>query len=216
MHQRLATAALLATSLLLGGCQTAYYATMERFGVEKRDILVDRVEEARESQEEAKEQFESALDEFIAVTGYDGGDLEAQYRKLKDAFEDSESRAEDVHERIDKVEAVAEALFEEWEAEIDQYTSTSLKRQSQRQLKDTKSRYRQLLSAMKRAEKRIDPVLNAFRDRVLYLKHNLNARAIGALRGDVGKVQADVGRLLKDMQQSIREADDFIAAMAEN
>jgi DNA repair exonuclease SbcCD ATPase subunit len=189
---------------------------MERFGVEKREILVDRVEAARESQAEAGQQFETALDEFIAVTGYQGGDLEAQYRKLKDAFEESESRAEEVHERIGKVQDVAEALFEEWEAELAQYSSNSLRQQSQRQLNDTRSRYRQLLAAMQRAEKRIDPVLNAFRDRVLYLKHNLNARAVGSLRGDVGKVQADVGSLLKDMQRSISEADDFIAAMGDS
>ncbi|MEN8232871.1 MAG: DUF2959 family protein, partial [Thermodesulfobacteriota bacterium] len=42
--------------LLSGGCQKAYYNTMEKFGVHKRDIMVDRVEEARDSQEEAKEQ----------------------------------------------------------------------------------------------------------------------------------------------------------------
>ena len=37
-------------------CQKAYYSTMEKFGVHKRDIMVDRVGEARDSQEEAKEQ----------------------------------------------------------------------------------------------------------------------------------------------------------------
>ncbi len=215
MPNRLLTPILLTSSLLLTGCQTAYYATLEKFGVEKRDILVDRVEEARESQTEAKQQFESALDEFISVTGYQGGDLESQYRRLKEAYEDSEARAEDVHARIDKVEDVAEALFAEWETELDQYSSSSLRRQSAAQLRDTRSRYSQLLAAMQRAEKRIDPVLNAFRDRVLYLKHNLNAHAIGALRGDLGQVQSDVGQLLGEMQRSIREADEFIAAMGE-
>ena len=41
-----------------GGCQKAYYGTMEKFGVHKRDIMVDRVEEARDSQQEAKEQVQ--------------------------------------------------------------------------------------------------------------------------------------------------------------
>ena len=36
----------------LTGCQSAYYAAWEKVGVEKRDILVDRVENAKDSQEE--------------------------------------------------------------------------------------------------------------------------------------------------------------------
>lgn len=41
-------------ALCLGGCSSAYYKTMENFGVEKRDILVDRVEEARDAQDDAR------------------------------------------------------------------------------------------------------------------------------------------------------------------
>jgi hypothetical protein len=52
--------------LLLAGCQTAYYKTMEKFGYHKRDILVDRVKDAKETQEEAKEQFKSALESDVA------------------------------------------------------------------------------------------------------------------------------------------------------
>lgn len=54
----------------------------------------------------------------------------------------------------------------------------------------------------------------AFRDRVLYLKHNLNARAIASLRADRAKVEADIGALVADMNRSIREADAFIKDMA--
>ena len=40
--------------LLVSGCETAYYSAMEQVGVHKRDILVDRVDEASEAQEDAK------------------------------------------------------------------------------------------------------------------------------------------------------------------
>ena len=45
---------LLPLLLLLGlvaGCSSAYYNTMEKLGVHKRDIMVDRVGEARDAQE---------------------------------------------------------------------------------------------------------------------------------------------------------------------
>ena len=207
---------LLAAALALGlsACQTAYYGAMEKFGYEKRDILVNRVENAREAQQEAKRQFESALEQFIATTNFSGGELERQYNKLKDAYDDSDSRAQAVRKRIDDVERVAQDLFKEWDKELKQYTDPALRRSSQNQLNATKARYQKLITVMRRAEKKLDPVLNAFRDRVLYLKHNLNARAIASLRAERAKVQADIGALVEEMNRSIREADAFIKEMA--
>jgi hypothetical protein len=198
---------------LLAACQSAYYGAMEKLGYEKRDILVDRVEDAREAQQDAKEQFESALAQFIAVTNFSGGELEQQYNKLKDEFEDSEARANAVHKRIAEVERVAQDLFREWEKELAQYSSPELRRSSQRQLDTTRARYRELIGAMKRAERKLDPVLAAFRDRVLFLKHNLNARAIASLKTERARIQADIGALVADMNRSIAEADRFIRDM---
>lgn len=210
---------LLATLLLaipfLAGCQTAYYKTMEKFGYHKRDLLAKRVENARDSQEEAKEQFESALERFSAVLKFDGGDLEEKYNQLKAEYEKSDSKAEAVRDRIDDVEEVAEALFDEWKEELKQYSNQDLRRASERKLRKTRQQYSQLIGAMKRVEKKIDPVLSAFRDQVLFLKHNLNARAIASLRSELVSVEADVTSLIKEMEASIAEADQFIKAMAQ-
>lgn len=203
-----------AIALGLSACQTAYYGAMEKLGYEKRDILVSRVDDARKAQQEAKQQFESALEQFIAVTNFSGGELERQYNKLKDAYDDSDARAQAVRKRIDDVDRVAQDLFKEWDQELKQYTDASLRRSSQQQLNATKARYQKLITVMRRAEKKLDPVLNAFRDRVLYLKHNLNARAIASLRAERAKVEADIGALVEDMNRSIREADAFIKEMA--
>ncbi len=199
--------------LLLTACQTVYYGTLEKFGVEKRDILVDRVDEARGAQQDAKAQFESALEQFLAVTGHAGGDLQQRYNTLKDEYEDSEDRADAVRKRIADVERVANDLFDEWKTELGQYSSAKLRRSSERQLRDTRRRYQQLIAAMRRAEHKLDPVLTAFRDRVLFLKHNLNAQAIAALRDDRAQVESDIAALVRDMNESIAEADRFIAAM---
>ena len=36
---------------LVSGCESAYYKTMETMGYQKRDIMADRVEDARDAQE---------------------------------------------------------------------------------------------------------------------------------------------------------------------
>lgn len=198
---------------LLAGCSSAYYGAMEKIGIHKRDILVDRVEEARDSQVEAKEQFASALDQFKSVLAFDGGELEKKYNELNDILEDSEDRADDVRKRVAAVENVAEALFDEWDDELAQYSSASLRRSSETQLKQTRAQYSKLINAMKKAEAKIDPVLNPLRDQVLFLKHNLNARAISSLQAELGNIQTDVSRLIRDMELSIKEADQFISTL---
>ena len=202
---------LLAFALLtLAGCQSAYYSAMEKVGLHKRDILVDRVEDARDSQQDAKEQFKDALERYRSVVQVDGGELEERYEALNSEFEASENSAREVRDRIDAVEDVAEALFKEWKQELDEYSNASLRATSQRNLERTQKDYRVLLQRMKAAEKRIDPVLDVLRDQVLFLKHNLNARAIGALKGEYRTLEGNVDQLLAKMQRAIDEADVFI------
>jgi Skp family chaperone for outer membrane proteins len=199
-----------ALALLLAGCSGAYYQAMEKIGFAKRDILVDRVDKAQEAQTKAKEQFASALEQFLAVTKADGGDLQRKYDELNREFTRSEGRAKEVRDRIAAVQDVAEALFREWKQELAQYSNATLRRDSERQLDQTRRRYDALMSLMQRAAERMDPVLATFRDQVLYLKHNLNARAISSLSGTHRELEADISRLISDMETSIREAQNFI------
>ena len=152
----------------LAGCQAAYYEAAEKVGYHKRDILVDRVEDSRDAQLEAEEQFTSALEQLSALTNFEGGDLEKTYKKVAAEYEDAEDAATEVRERIDGVENVAGALFREWEDEIGQYSSAKLKADSQAKLRDTRSRYDGMISAMRRSEAKMDPVLAALKDNVLW------------------------------------------------
>jgi len=206
---------LLFVIFLSGGCQKAYYSTMEKFGVHKRDIMVDRVEEARDSQNDAKEQFQSALDQFSRVLNFKGGELEDKYKTLQAEYDKSEAKAEEVRDRIDAVESVSEALFAEWEKELDQYSNQTLKQDSQRKMGRTRAQYDQLITAMRKAEAKMDPVLRAFKDQVLYLKHNLNAQAIASLQSELVAVESDIADLVREMEKSIGEANAFIKTMHE-
>jgi len=186
---------------------------LEKIGIPKRDVMVHRVEKARDTQEETKQQFKSALEQFNALTHFKGGNLEATYSRLNSEYEASVAKASEVRKRISDIEDVSEALFTEWQNELEQYSNASLKRSSQQKLTATKAHYQQLIKAMKRAEAKIEPVLSVFRDQVLYLKHNLNAQAIASLKGQLGSVNADVSSLIAAMEKSINEANSFIQTM---
>jgi hypothetical protein len=197
----------------LVACQSAYYSAMEKAGIHKRDILVDRVEEAKDTQEEAKEQFKNALEKFKSVRQFDGGELETVYNSLNDEYETSLALANQITSRIESIEDVSEALFEEWQTELDEYSSSSLKQKSQAQLLKTRQQYNKLIRAMKKAESSIQPVLTIFKDQTLYLKHNLNAQAIQSLKGELNEIETNVTRLIEEMNRSIDEANRFIDSM---
>ena len=197
----------------VSACSSVYYSGLEKMGIPKRDVMVHRVEKARDTQEETKEQYKSALDQFTAVANFKGGDLEANYNKLNSEYEASVDKANEVKKRISDIEDVSEALFKEWENEVTQYSNVSLKRSSQNKLNATKAQYRQLIAAMKNAESKIEPILVVFKDQVMFIKHNLNAQAISSLKGELGSIKSDVSTLVTAMEKSINEANAFIKKM---
>ena len=204
---------LVCSQMLLLGCASAYYDALESIGVHKRDIFVDRIEESLEVRKEGQAQFESALEQFKTTVDFDGGGLEKAYNLFNDEYEESEEAANAISEHISAVESVADALFEEWSDELDLYTSPSLRRASERQYKSTQKKYQRLLASMRRVEESMQPVLATMRDNVLFLKLNLNARAIDTLKGELGSINRDVSKLVKNMQRSIAEAEAFITTL---
>ena len=200
-------------SFFICSCSTTYYKVMETLGTHKRDILVDRVEAARDSQEEAGEQFKTALEKFRDVVKFEGGELESRYNSLNGEYEKSLDRANKVSERIKSVEKVADDLFAEWENEMNEYTNQSMRASSEKMLKDTRQKYAGLIVAMKKAESKMPPVLSRLKDQVLFLKHNLNAQAIGSLQGEATQLESDVDALLAELEKSISEANEFIEGL---
>ncbi|MGC9326225.1 MAG: DUF2959 family protein [Candidatus Hinthialibacter sp.] len=208
ISQGFCIAAVIPLFLLMMGCET-----LQTLGKEQREKLTYHVEKAQEEQEEAKEQFQSAFDEFAALAGFNGEGLEDMYRRLQDQYENSQSRAQRVNDRIDKIETVANKLFLEWEEELDQYQNPRLRDSSKQMLTETKERYRDFLFSMKRAESKMYPVLSIFHDQVLYLKHNLNANAVSSLQDTVTELEEEVNALVEELEQSIANAREFIESM---
>ena len=205
--------ALLFCALVWGGCRSAYYSAWEQFGVYKRDLLKKKVTAARDDQQAAAEQFKDALTRLKELSGFEGGNLEKVYTSLNRDYERSAARAEAVHKRVREVESVAADLFAEWEKELKQITTDSLRDSSQQKLRETRRRYEELHTALKRAEGSMDPVLTRFKDQVLFLKHNLNAAAIASLKGETMNIQGEISKLLAEMNAAIAQADKFISTL---
>ncbi|SEI65597.1 Protein of unknown function [Allopseudospirillum japonicum] len=187
-----------------------YYGMMEQFGVPKRDIMVSRVEDARDTQTEAGEQFKSALERFASIVNLPPSELQQIYTSLNDEYEMSLAAAERVSARIAAIQGVSEALFNEWEEELASFQNAKYRQASERSLRETRRRYQAMLTAMQKAEASMQPVLTTLRDNVLFLKHNLNAQAIGALKAEFAGLETNIQHLIRNMQASIEHSNQFI------
>jgi predicted nucleic acid-binding Zn-ribbon protein len=201
--------------LLVGpGCQSIYNSTLENvFGYEKRELFKKSVTSLQSEQKEAQKEFKDALTRLKELYAFQGGELESVYQKVKNSYDRCESEAKDVSSRIGTMEDLATAMFREWEQEIKQYTNPNLAASSREQLRNTKDRYAQLSRTVRAAEAAMQPVLAQLKDNVLFLKHNLNASAIGSLQGEATSIQAQIEQLLSRMNASIAESDSFIKTL---
>jgi hypothetical protein len=200
--------------VLLAGCQSTYYRAMETLGKEKRDILVQRIKDAKKDQDQTKQQLQTTMQSFQALTGFQGGSLEKSYKRLNSDYESANSQASKLHDKIQSIDQVSNDLFKEWQGEIAAMDNAKLKAQDNVMLRNAKTRQATYMRAMHRTEDQIAPVLKAFQDQVLFLKHNLNSRAIGSLKGTSATLQGNVADLIQSIDASSQEADKLISSLA--
>jgi len=195
--------------------RTVYYSARESIGEHKREIVVYQVEQACISLKETRDEFEDALERFKNLVHVNDAGLEHKYNRLNRQYQFCRSKSDTVSAKIRAIQEVSEALFVEWESELNEYTNRALRNSSKQQLKLARKNYARLIKAMQRAESKIQPVLAAFKDQVLYLKHNLNARAIAALQHEFIEISIDISQLIQAMEQTIAEASQFVSALVD-
>jgi Protein of unknown function (DUF2959) len=191
-----------------------YYSARESIGEHKRDIVVYQVEQACSSLQETRNEFEDALGKFRSLVNVNESTLDHKYNMLNRQYQFCRSKSDSVSDRIRAIEDVSHALFTEWESELNEYSDRNLRNNSKQQLKAAKQNYMRLIKTMRLAEARIQPVLSAFKDQVLYLKHNLNARAISALQHEFIEIGIDISQLIHAMELTILEASQFVSVLS--
>ncbi len=206
-----------AVSLSLAGCQTmqtAYDKTKEMLGIEKRDIMISEVKDARNSLEEVRVQFQSAMDKFKTVLSNKVGKLEEKYKTLKSENEKTEKKAGDIQKSSDSVIRVAESMFAEWEAELNQYHSENLRSSSELKMQEAKGQYNKFINAMTLTNETAGPVLAAFSDLVLFSRHNLDSETSESLTIELDTAAEKAVSLFQEIDAAIGEADSLVNLLA--
>lgn len=188
---------------------------METLGYAKRDLLVERIQNTRDAQIDAKREFRTTADYLARVASTSNDQLEGEYYELKRQIRRSEQRARRMSDGIDSVDAVAQALFDDWKAETGQYKSSRLKEAAAAKKVAMERQYSQLARSMQRAESATTPVLLSFRDQLLFLENNLNSRAVISIKEELPDLQRDLDSMVAEVDRSINQATDFMSALKE-
>jgi hypothetical protein len=205
----------------LSGCENpvkravrnAKYSGYEMFGIQKRDLLKRSINENKEDQKEAAETFSDSLEKLRTLYGMESTDLERKYSAVKSSYDESERKASAVINSRKQMETVAGDLFREWEKEINEIQTPSMKSESKAKLKESRARFSELNRGLLASEKKMNSVLALLKDHVLFLKHNLNAQSLLGLDKERSRVENDIQALIKEMNSAIAQSDQYLKSI---
>ncbi|MBD64199.1 MAG: hypothetical protein CME62_03275 [Halobacteriovoraceae bacterium] len=192
------------------GCSSIYYNFWETLGQEKRDLLASNLEKTNSTQKDLADDFKDSLERIRSEYSFEEGKLEKTYDELSLDLEKAKDRSQLLSERIEKTTNVAEDLFEEWEDEADELDNKEYKKKSLSKLKATKKKFYATLTQLQKVEASVKPILKKFEDRVIFIKHNLNAKVVGNLRVEFKNIEKDMNSLIAEINSSTKQANSFI------
>lgn len=195
---------------LFSGCTTTHFSVWEKLGYQKREILQSRVERARDHFQVALDNFGllASASEPLTAQGASASDVASWLQVLRGAYRRALKSASTLSAQIQQVDDVGMALFDEWEAEIDNTASSAQRSADQQELADTRRAYNVLIGSMRRSEVGVSPVLTAVEDSMRSLDAE-SAQGVDNPGSGFLSLQGDLERLSGEFRRSIGLADEF-------
>ncbi len=207
------------TGMVLGamGCNNSLgYNLQEAMGTPKRQVMVSRVQDTRDSMKDTKKAFASALQQFGSVYKEGGSKLENKYVILKKEYENCNSKASELRRQIANVKSIGQVLFAEWQKELDQFTNEQMRKLSETKMQQTREKYVAMTTGMDRVSARMTPALNSMNDQLLNIKHSLNALITVSLEEELIQLRTHTDSLMAEIDSAVEHCNTFIGSMAES
>lgn len=178
-----------------------------------RDNFIVAIKDANSTQDAVKAQFQNASDQFMQLINFHGGALEDKYVELQKEYLKSKELLNDFQNKINKIKKSASNLFKEWDKEIEQYSDGKIQAKSKELKDESVKQYEMIIVLMERNEQNLEDYLKILGDNVLFLKHNLNSKAVFSLREVSAELQGNINDIILDIDNSITKTNEFIQHM---
>ena len=172
---------------------------METIGIDKREIMFERIEDASDSAVINSHRIDEVYQIYRGMLFEEQGDLHVAHDRLTFFLDLCEDGADDYRSRIEKIQAVATPMFEEWKAESGDILDDELRRKSRTNFTKAVTQYEQLMRAMRAVDSETTPLLRRFTDHVLFMKINLNTNAWEPLRKHNEDFESELSMLTRRM-----------------
>ena len=196
----------------LAGCKssTTVVKAMDTIGFEKREMLKDRLQEARDAQVAAKQQLQSALYTLRRMDTVAPTEMADLHDDLESEVNKTEDEIDDLNDNIQSVESVAQVMFEDWQEDLAKYEDQQLRQKSQEELRQTQQNYNAMIAQLKSTHEKLVSLVPALKDQVLYVEHSINAGVKPQESEKLDDVREQVSSLIEELEGSIDRTQRFI------
>lgn len=197
--------------LALSSCMGSKHAV----GVQQVDSLVGRVERVHLDAELARERIQEAVGAVRAIVRQEfTGDAMQAYEDFMNAIERSEDQVEALGSNLDPMQETAAEVYDAWTADLDSFTSPTLRARSQERRDLAGERYAMVLLTMQPAIEGMEAYNRVLRDHALFLSYDLNASAVGELEPELEMLRENADVLDERIDQLLRSASEFVRTTA--
>ncbi len=184
-------------------------------GLAQVDDLLTRVEQVQIEAVLSKERSRGAFDALMAIVGpqFDGDAVSAHATLIK-AVKESTLQAERLEKSVPPLKSTATVVFEEWTRSLESFGNTKLRSHSQERMEETRARCEELVQATVAAQIAYDAFNADLNDHALFLEHDFNSAAVGAIAEQVDQLNFQAAELDKRLEASIVAAKRYIQSSA--
>ena len=210
-------AVLLAAPLLLGtsACKSGSVRGLKSADIVRVDNLGAQIEAVHVESEISKQRLRDAIEAVRAIASYDFvGDPAVAFNDFVTAVEASVEQAETLRDAILPMEESGGAFFDQWNDDLDSFSSVEMRNRSRERLLATHKRFRVIMAAVVPAQRGFDEVNKRLQDYASFLSNDFNATAIAAIEGDVRVLRSKAAKVDQRFDACMRATSAYLEATA--
>jgi hypothetical protein len=182
-------------------------------GVRQTEKLADKADRLIDAVESTQSQVRATLAAYDGLIYGSSADLRKPYKALARDMDKCDRLRETAQRRADEARAESTDYYRAWAGSLPLIEDNDLRARSEARLRASRSRFEQIVEAGRRAADAYAPFLGRLRDQWNYLGHDLNPSGLESLRPDARALADEGGRLLLEIDESLRQAREFVASI---
>ena len=199
----------LSACLILGG--TAVFAQSKT--AKEAQNLKKSADAAQQSITDVLDHVEGMLGSYNAIVGGTSKNVQSDYKKLANALNGTDKKIQSAKKGMDSLSKQANKFFIQWEKELAEYSSDSMREKSSARLEAAKEKSRNLAATLGEASAAFGPLMQNLNDQILFLGRDLSPEAIADLQDEAAELNQQAEDVTATVKDLLTKADEQAAAL---